>query len=119
MCARADFMAVGGLSVKLRMRPKWRQADGSIQREGKKMKVEFVATILLLAAGTLQIPSLLAQKTDDLRKQADEIRAAADQLFKLRKIPWVTDPAAGFRLAKEENRPVFLYIQAGDPLEDC
>lgn len=54
-----------------------------------------------------------------LRKQADAIRASAEKLFKLQRIPWVRDPAEGFRLAKEENRPVFLYIQAGDPLEDC
>ncbi len=55
----------------------------------------------------------------ELRKQADDIRASADSLFKLQRIPWVTDPAEGFRLAKEENRPVFLYVQFGDALEDC
>ena len=55
----------------------------------------------------------------DLRKKADDIRASADNLFKLQRIPWITDPAEGFRMAKEENRPVFLYMQAGDPLGDC
>ena len=55
----------------------------------------------------------------DLRKQADDLRASADDVFKLQRIPWVTDMSEGFRLAKEEKRPVFLYIQSGDPLGDC
>lgn len=61
----------------------------------------------------------LIKDRSDLRGKADAIRASANDLFKLQRIPWVTDPAEGFRLAREENRPVFLYIQAGDPLEDC
>ncbi len=55
----------------------------------------------------------------EVRDKADEIRSSARSLLKLQRIPWITDPAEGFRLAKEENRPVFLYMQAGDPLEDC
>lgn len=82
------------------------------------MKIRIIATSALLAAAVLHLPHALAQDAD-LRKQADAIRASADDILKLRRIPWVTDPAEGFRLAKEENRPVFLYVQAGDPLEDC
>ena len=55
----------------------------------------------------------------DLRKQANDIRAAVDILLKVQSIPWVTDVVEGFRLAKEENRPVFLYMQTGDQLGDC
>ena len=55
----------------------------------------------------------------ELRNKADEIRSSASSLLKLQRIPWITDPDEGFRRAKEENRPVFLYMQAGDPLEDC
>lgn len=78
--------------------------------------------ILLLS--TLCFPAALVgqdrpKEDAALRKQADAIRVSAAKLFKLQRIPWVTDPAEGFRLAKEENRPVFLYLQAGDPLEDC
>lgn len=58
-------------------------------------------------------------EASELRKKADDIRASADKLFKLQRIPWVTDPAEGFRLSKEENRPVFLYLQVGDALGDC
>jgi hypothetical protein len=83
------------------------------------MRFQIVAAAVLLVAIVLQVRGARAQEGSELRKKADAIRASADQLFKLRKIPWVTDPAEGFRLAREENRPVFLYIQAGDPLEDC
>lgn len=82
---------------------------------------------LLLFAGVLASLSLFQvagqeshpQETNDLQAKADAIRASAADLFKLKRIPWITDPAEGFRLAKEENRPVFFYMQVGDPLEDC
>ena len=73
----------------------------------------------LLAPAELRCQDGRNEEASELRTKADEIRASADSLFKMRRIPWVTDPAEGFRLAKEENRPVFLYIQTGDPLEDC
>ena len=74
---------------------------------------------MLLASAGLMGQDGRKEDGSELRKKADEIRASADQLFKLRRIPWVTDPAEGFRLAQEENRPVFLYVQFGDALEDC
>jgi hypothetical protein len=91
------------------------------------LKAQLLATTFLLtalAASVAQVqdsrvPDSRAEDGQALRRSADDIRASADELFKLRKIPWVTDPAEGFRLARKENRPVFLYVQAGDPLEDC
>jgi hypothetical protein len=85
----------------------------------RTMTVRIVAASVLLVGTILQVQDGSAQDGGELRTKADEIRASADPLFKLRKIPWITDPAEGFRLAREENRPVFLYVQAGDPLEDC
>jgi hypothetical protein len=63
---------------------------------------------------------LLAQDGLDpaLGRTADAVRATAEEL-KYRELPWVTDVFEGFRLAKEEKRPVFLYMVVGDPLEDC
>ncbi len=80
-----------------------------------------VALLILTLLGPAALMGQDGRKEDgfELRKKADEIRASADQLFKLRRIPWITDPVEGFRLAKEENRPVFLYVQFGDALEDC
>ena len=53
-----------------------------------------------------------------LRKKAGAIRPTADEL-RFKEIPWVIDVFEGFRLAKEEKRPVFLYMITGDPLDDC
>src|SRR5687768_10807901 len=100
---------------------------------GKPVKLEQANRAphaILRSCGALLICTLLApaallgqdERTEDgpeLRKKADDIRASAEKLFKLRSIPWVTDVIEGFRLAKEENRPVFLYMITGDPLGDC
>jgi hypothetical protein len=67
-------------------------------------------TPLILAA------ALLAQ--DDLRAIADAARATAEEM-RFNRIPWLTDPFEAFRLAKQEKRPVFLYVVTGDPLDDC
>ncbi len=80
--------------------------------------------VALLISALLAPAALMGQdgrneEGSELRKKADAIRASADSLFKLQRIPWVTDVSEGFRLAKEEQRPVFLYMQAGDPLGDC
>ena len=80
--------------------------------------------ILLLISAFLVPSALPAQDREDeqtsrLHRQADEIRAAAENLFKLRRIPWTTDVFEGFRLAREERRPVLLYMITGDPLGDC
>ena len=80
---------------------------------------------ILLLISALLVPSALPaqdgrdEQTSRLRRQADEIRAAAADLFKLRRIPWTTDVFEGFRLGREEHRPVLLYMIAGDPLGDC
>lgn len=34
-------------------------------------------------------------------------------------IPWLVDLAEGIRLAKEENRPLLLWVSGDDPLEKC
>ena len=62
--------------------------------------------------------ALADQEPFPLRKRADVVRATAGEMS-FRKIPWVTDLFKGFELAKQENRPVFLYVITGDPLDDC
>ena len=53
-----------------------------------------------------------------LQRTADAVRATAAEM-NFMKIPWVTDLFEGLRLAKDERRPVFLYMITGDPLDDC
>jgi hypothetical protein len=82
-----------------------------------------IGIVLLTAA--LVVPTALRgqnQRNEDaseLRTKADAIRASADNLMKVRTMPWVTDVFEGFRLARAERRPVFLYMITGDPLGDC
>ncbi|HUG93159.1 MAG TPA: hypothetical protein VML55_20120 [Planctomycetaceae bacterium] len=80
--------------------------------------------VLLLLSAVFVPPALRSQDTageesSRLRQKADDIRASAEKLFKLRKLPWVTDVFEGFELARQENRPVLLYMITGDPLGDC
>lgn len=34
-------------------------------------------------------------------------------------IPWLLDLNEGIRLAKQENRPVLIWVSGDDPLERC
>ncbi len=79
------------------------------------------ATLMSVAATKTLIiaPALVAgQEQSELRMKAGAVRATAAEMS-FTKIPWVMDLSKGFRLAKEENRPVFLYMITGDPLDDC
>ena len=79
------------------------------------------ATVVKLAAFStlgLALAPASGQGQSELRKKADAIRATVAET-NYTKIPWVTDLFEGFRLAKKENRPVFLYVITGDPLADC
>lgn len=79
------------------------------------------ATLMsVLATMTLLLAAALAagQEQSELKKKANSVRATAAEM-KFMEIPWITDLFEGFRLAKVENRPVFLYMITGDPLDDC
>ena len=80
-----------------------------------------VALLLSAVLAPLGAPGQETSRREDpdLRNRADAIRASAEKLAKAQRIPWVTDVEEGFRLAKEERRPVFLYVITGDPLGDC
>jgi hypothetical protein len=38
---------------------------------------------------------------------------------KWRRIPWMLDLNGAIKLAKEENRPLLLWVSGDDPLERC
>lgn len=57
-----------------------------------------------------------------LRKAAPYRPGAHD--FVWREIPWYTDPAAALKQAKDEGRPLFVWLAGGrdrdgNPLERC
>ncbi len=78
------------------------------------------ATFSIAVVVTLLVtsPNVVAEKPSELKKKADAVRATADEM-NFTKIPWVTDLFEGFQQAKKEQRPVFLYMITGDPLDDC
>lgn len=82
------------------------------------MKVRWILFSTLLVSAVLAAQDGAGRAASELGKKADSIRATADE-WKFMQIPWVTDLFAGFRMAREENRPVFLYTIHGDPLDDC
>src|SRR5262245_40513675 len=69
-------------------------------------------------------PKPLAFKDDVSRLPADAAKQYAylklgTQDIKWKQIPWVLDLAEGLRLAKEEKRPLLLWVSGDDPLERC
>ena len=92
--------------------------DKPILMEEVRMKIPIIAIGALLLPGILVGQDELDPDRAELRKKAHAVRTTAEEM-RFKQIPWVTDLFEGFRLAKEENRPVFLYMITGDPLDDC
>ena len=68
------------------------------------------------SAGTAQddlsrLPTDAVQLYTVLKPRADDL--------KWEQIPWLTDLEEGFRVAKEERRPLFLWVSGYEPLERC
>ena len=66
-----------------------------------------------------------AQESDVRRLPAEAARLYAcvkqphPGELKWQQIPWLTDLREGIRLAKEEKRPLLLFVSGDDPLEKC
>ena len=73
--------------------------------------------IVLISAGAVRA-QIAAPALDDLERRAEIVRPAADEL-KWQRIPWMQDLAEGQGLAREEQRPIFLWVTGDDPLERC
>lgn len=39
--------------------------------------------------------------------------------LKWQQVPWLVDLAEGIRLAKQEKRPLLIFVSGDDPLEKC
>src|SRR5262249_5093609 len=93
--------------------------QGMIGPVGKEpgMSPFFRSTVLLLAAGVLN--GAEPRPTEQaLARRAAVIKPAPEEL-RWQQIPWVTDLAEGQRLARAEQRPIFLWVTGDDPLERC
>ena len=64
------------------------------------------------------LASLAHPVHDDLEAQASAIKPAPRELTWLG-VPWVLNLAEAQRMAREEKRPIFLWVAGDDPLERC
>jgi hypothetical protein len=70
----------------------------------------------LAIAGVLLAVGTSRAQEKNLMSRVAEIKPRPEEL-KWQRIPWVQDLAEGQRLAKAENRPLFLWAIADAPLE--
>lgn len=84
----------------------------------------FSLAFAAVAASLLPLPSAAGEpELDAMWQRAAPLRPTkADLAF--REIPWLTDPSAALKQAKDENRPLFVWLaggrkQDGTPLERC
>src|SRR5262249_54927293 len=61
-------------------------------------------------------PSRLAKDAAQIHKSVKELLPGE---LKWQEIPWMLDLKEGIRLAKEEKRPLLLWVSGDDPLEKC
>jgi len=61
---------------------------------------------------------LLTQADDDLARRAAILKPNPGE-YKWQQIPWIVDLNEGLRLAREEKRPILMWVSGDDPLERC
>ncbi len=72
----------------------------------------------LLMATTIVLCLTSYASADKLEKLADEIRPKASEQ-RWRTIPWCSTPEEALKQAREENRPILVWVTAGDPFGRC
>ena len=78
----------------------------------------FLLSTTLLTAGSILLGADARPADQALAKRAAAIKPAAEELL-WQQIPWVLDLNEGIRLAREEKRPLLLWVSGDDPLERC
>ena len=98
---------------------------------GQPIRVRRAATLLgVAAAGLLLTPARADIRPVSAKDDVARLPAASAQLYadttlfprpaKWRDaIPWLLDLEEGVRLAKDEKRPVLIWVSGDDPLERC
>lgn len=74
--------------------------------------------ILLVATSAARGADTLETYADTLRARAGELKQSPAQL-RWQQIPWLTDLNEGLRLARQEQRPLLLWLSGDDPLGRC
>jgi hypothetical protein len=74
--------------------------------------------LLTLAAAAGAGGDSVASEWQALKAKANLIRQD-DAMLRWRDIPWYTDANEGIKVAREEKRPVLLWVTGDDPLGRC
>ena len=84
-----------------------------------KRKLLFLIAVMTWAIGGVDPAHGQTHPTlAELKRRAEVIEPSAEEL-KWQRIPWMTDLTRGQRVAREERRPLFLWVTGDDPLERC
>ena len=79
--------------------------------------------VILLTTGLGMVPGQSPTAPPELPHAAARMYAIVKKVrpgeLRWQEIPWLVDLQDGLRLAKEENRPLLLWVSGDDPLEKC
>ena len=82
-----------------------------------------LAAVLLPIIGLALVAAQAPPMPSDLPPSASRMYAIVKSVrpgeLRWQEIPWLVELQDGLRLAKEENRPLLLWVSGDDPLEKC
>jgi len=81
-------------------------------------QVPVISGLLLACVAPCWAQAPTQPTLEELEKRAAILRPKPEEQ-KWLQIPWLVDLAEGMRLAKEENRPIFLWATTDEPLDRC
>ncbi|OWK37684.1 hypothetical protein [Fimbriiglobus ruber] len=84
-------------------------------------RILLALTLVLMSA--LAAPAASIPERDALMRRAAAVRPNEGD-FRWQQIPWQIDPAEALKLARDEQRPLFVWLAGGrdrdgSPLERC
>jgi hypothetical protein len=80
---------------------------------------------LIPALGLVGLVTLTAAAGDPITAESQALYGMAklvrldESVMRWRDIPWYTDAIEGLKTAREEKRPVLLFVTGDDPLGRC
>lgn len=80
---------------------------------------------LILTLGLAGLVALTAAAGDPTTAERDALYRMAklvrldESVMRWREIPWYTDAIEGLKAARDEKRPVLLFVTGDDPLGRC
>ncbi len=84
----------------------------------KMLMPVFALAAVAALAGTGDAGDALAAEAQMLRAKAAQVRLDPGRL-RWKEIPWYTDLAEAMQVAREEQRPLLIWVSGDDPLGRC